>query len=62
MCYVVRVRATASSISGSMTFVWIVFPRVRLTICEVPREGVGSFAAEHPPDLTDRDTQAGEHV
>lgn len=36
---------------------WIMFPHVPLTICEVPREGDGSFAAEHPPDLTERKKQ-----
>lgn len=33
---------------------WIVFPNDGLTICEVPGEGDGPFAAEHPPDLTHR--------
>lgn len=52
--HVVRV-CRRSGISGSMTFVWIVFRRVQLTICEVPREGDGSSAAEHPPDLIERE-------
>lgn len=30
---------------------WIVFLKGGLTICEVPGEGDGPFAAEHPPGL-----------
>lgn len=38
---------------GLMTFWWILFPHASLTICVVLRVGDGSFAVEHPPDLSE---------
>lgn len=48
---IVRARA---AVWGFNDLQWIVFPNDGLTICEVPGEGDGPFAAEHPPDLMHR--------
>lgn len=38
------------------------FQKRGLTICEVPGEGDGPFAAEHPPDLGGESNQEVAHI